>query len=269
MVHQHRFGAKGYRSGTGRRARWEPLAIGASAIEPQFWFPRDRVPTTSRSRIDRPRAGFCDITGQTNERSMLAALVPSGVVCGNKVPTITFENDPSSDRLYVWLAVANSITFDWMLRRVVTTTVNYFLLQSLPLPAVPVNSLPWRTLVTNARKLHDLDSSGRAPRDPWEVAEARVAIDLVVATAYGAAYDDFALMLDDFPLLDRGQPPISGEDRSTVTRDFILTRAAQRFGEAAIDAGERLAAARSAGAVAYVPSEFTASASVSMEVEDG
>ncbi len=269
MVHQHRFGAKGYRSGSGRRARWEPLPIGTSAVEPQFWFARDRLSAASRPRVERVRAGFCDITGQTNERSMLAALVPSGVVCGNKVPTITFDNDPSIHRLYVWLAIANSVPFDWMLRRVVTTTVNYFVLQSLPLPAIPVNSLPWRTLVMNARKLHDLDSSGRAPHDAWEIAEARVAIDLVVATAYGVTYEDLALMLEDFPLLDRGQPPIAAENRSTVTRDFILTRAAQRFGEPTANAGERLSAARAMGAIPYVPSEFTAFASLqSREAED-
>jgi hypothetical protein len=140
----------------------------------------------------------------------------------------------------------------------VTTTVNYFLLQSIPLPHLRPKSLPWRALASAARKLQQLATGADGWPDLWAVAEARVAIDLATAIAYGATYEDIVLMLDDFPLLDRGQPPIAGEDRSTVTRDFVLERAAARFREPATSHAERLAAARAAGAVPYVPSDLAA-----------
>ena len=134
MVQAHRFGAKGHVSGTGRSALWEGYPIGGSRLSPQFWIRPSDMPRANQHRADVVRVGFCDIAGQTNERSLMAALIPAGVVCGNKVPTILFPEDPSEERLLVWTAIANSFVFDWMLRRVLTTTVNYFLLQSVPLP---------------------------------------------------------------------------------------------------------------------------------------
>ncbi|MEH6246640.1 restriction endonuclease, partial [Salmonella enterica subsp. enterica serovar Mbandaka] len=85
MVHQHRFGAKEYIDATGRRAIWRPTPPGRSGVHPQFWIPVDRVPSSTRARAGIDRVGFCDIAGQTNERSMLASFIPAGVICGNKV----------------------------------------------------------------------------------------------------------------------------------------------------------------------------------------
>ncbi len=92
---------------------------------------------------------------------MMAALVEPGYVCGNKVPTVCFPNDPDEDRLFVWLAVVNSLTFDWMLRRVLTTSINYFVLLSIPMPSIKPNGLPWRRLATAARELHELNLAAR------------------------------------------------------------------------------------------------------------
>ncbi|MCK6550185.1 N-6 DNA methylase, partial [Myxococcota bacterium] len=178
MVHQHRFGAKVHRAGTGRRARWEPRALGESVIGPQFWVAPDALPPSVRARAARLRAGFCDITSQTNERSMLAALIPAGVVCGNKVPTVTFADDASDTRLLSWVAIVNSLPFDWALRRVVTTTVNYFVLRSVPMPALAPGIA--QELAAAARALWDADR-GVAPLGAWAVAELRAYVDVEVA----------------------------------------------------------------------------------------
>ncbi len=165
MVQPHRLGCKGHVAGEGRSALWRHFPPGTSVVRPQFWVTEGALSTQVRERIQRPRAGFCDITGQTNERSMMAALVPPGTVCGNKVPTIEFPNDYSQDRIWLWLAVVNSLPFDWMLRRIVTTTVNYFLLLSLKLPAISVDSLPARRLIEIAKRVSDLDRVGRTSFD--------------------------------------------------------------------------------------------------------
>ena len=259
MIHQHRFGAKAYRHGTGRRARWEPVPPGAKELTPQFWYPGDRMSDAVRRRAASPRAGFCDILGQTNERSMLAALVPPGVVCGNKVPTVRFPHDAGEDRLFLWLAVVNSVPFDWALRRIVTTTANYFLLRSAPFPALRPDSPQGVLLVEAARGLHDIDA-GAGAADAWRAAELRASIDLAVHEAYGLDFAELELMLNDFPLLDRGQPPLAGEARSTVTRDLLLGRAAAHFGRPCGEYEARWRAAREAGAAPYVPSEFTPAA---------
>ncbi|MCX7595483.1 MAG: N-6 DNA methylase [Fischerella sp.] len=254
MVQAHRFGAKVYITGRGRKAIWTPRLAGQSLIAPQFWIKKDNLYDKILERSKIYRAGFCDIAGQTNERSMMAAIIPPGVVCGNKVPTITFPNDPSEQRLLLWVGIANSLPFDWMLRRVLTTTVNFFLLLGLTLPNLEPNTLPGRYIVHATRELMKIDTMGKF--DPWRMAELRANIDLVVLAAYGLGYQDLVIMLQDFPLLDRGQPPIYNEKYSTITRDFLLQCAARRYYVSDRIISERVEAARMIGAFPYIPSEM-------------
>lgn len=256
MVQAHRFGVKGHVSGTGRSALWEAYAIGDSRLSPQFWIRRSDMPRANQHRVDVLRVGFCDIAGQTNERSLMAALIPAGVACGNKVPTILFPEDPSEERLLVWLSIANSFVFDWMLRRVLTTTVNYFVLQSIPLPKLARDGLPWKKLVDAARELRVLDSAG-ATRETYErTAKLRAEIDAEVAVAYGLDLKDMELVLEDFPILDRGQIALLGEAKSTITRDSVLAAMAKRTASSCTLSSRRAAEAQALGARAYVPSEL-------------
>jgi SAM-dependent methyltransferase len=255
MVQHHRFGAKRFESGSGRKAIWRNLPLGQASLVPQFWIDPERIPSCNRERPTLLRAGFCDITGQTNERSLMASVIPPGVVCGNKVPTVTFPADPSEDRLLVWTAIVNSIPFDWMLRRVITTTVNYFLLKSIPLPKVAKGGLPWDRLVKSARSLRTLDSAHDIRGVQATSARLRATIDAEVAVAYGLQADDVRVMMDDFPLLDRGQPPLPGESRSTITRDMLLATLAKRRNRNADVWKLRLASAERLGALAYMPAD--------------
>ncbi|MEP2761483.1 MULTISPECIES: N-6 DNA methylase [Alphaproteobacteria] len=264
MVHQHRFGAKSYAGGTGRSAWWSVNVPGASCVQPQFWVnPRDLTSRTAH-RVKIPRAGFCDITGQTNERSCLAAMIPAGVVCGNKVPTIIFPNDPAEERLWLWIALANSLPFDWMMRRVITTTINYFHLLSLRLPPIEPDSLPGRQLVAIARELDVLDRSGGSPKVHWQIAELRAKADQLVLNAYGLTMADLDLMMEDFPLIDRAQPSLKGEGKSTITRDLIGAHGRSKASSAS---RARVNSAASLGALPYMPSQM-ASASDSQTVRE-
>ena len=256
MVQQHRFGAKGHVRGSGRRALWKAFALGDAKLAPQFRVRIEDVPSAARERANQLRGGFCDITGQTNERSMMAALIPPGVVCGNKVPTVLFPEDTSEDRLIIWCSVMNSIPFDWMLRRIVTTTVNYFLLVSLPMPKLAKDGLPWRRIVSAAQTLRALDQGGGSDASLLRAGELRAEIDAEVAVAYGLALADLRTMMADFPLLDRGQPALEKEDRSTVTKDTFLATAARRMRGDPEPWASRAKHAYDLGARAYVPSEF-------------
>lgn len=256
MVQAHRFGVKGHVSGSGRSALWEAYSIGGSLLSPQFWIRPSDMPRANQHRMDVVRVGFCDIAGQTNERSLMASLIPAGVICGNKVPTILFPEDPSEERLLVWVSIANSFAFDWMLRRVLTTTVNYFLLQSVPMPKLAKDGLPWKRLVSAARELRKLDTAG-ASRETYErMAHLRGEIDAEVAVAYALCLEDMELVLQDFPLLDRGQVRLPGEAKSTITVDSVLAAMAKRTGSQSAVWSQRVIEARALGAMAYVPSEL-------------
>ncbi len=258
MVHQYRCNAKRYVSGTGRRAVWRPEAPCVEDLVPQHWVPRHSLPTSLVERVDMPRVGFCDITGQTNERSMLAAKIPAGVVCGNKVPTILFDASRAglSD---LWVAIANSFSFDWFVRRVITTTVNFFILQSIPLAPIPVDSIAGRRILAMVRQIDVLQTRPWSPDDGWLYASARAEVDVLVARAYGLKPQQLLTILDDFPLIDRAQPALPGEARSTITRDFLMDRMTSREAiGASVDYSARVASARHRGAVPYVPTDLAA-----------
>lgn len=254
-VHQYRYRAKSYVCGSGRSAVWEPNPITSMTLVPQWHIPKSAIKPVGRNRTARPRIGFCDITGQTNERSLLVARVPSGVVCGNKVPTIELR-DPKLEDLFI--ALANSFAVDWMLRRVVTTTVNFFMLDDLPLPPVVPGSPLALELSDLSRRVSCAEGDQQA--DDWEIGRLRARIDALVAHAWGISNSDMELLLRDFPLLDRGQPALPGEERSTVTADFVLTAMDEITGELDGSAhAARLKLARNVGAAPYVPAGLSTS----------
>ena len=260
MVQPHRLGCKAYVSGEGRSAKWRNLPPGRSAIQPQFWVWTEALSLGVHQRVWRTRVGFCDITGQTNERSMMASIVPPGLACGNKVPTVEFPSDRSKGRLLLWLAVVNSLPFDWLIRRVVTTTVNYFVLSSIRLPMLEVRTLPAQRLIEISRRLADLDTSGVATlANCWRIARLRAEADAIVANAYGCDEDDLQLMIADFPLLDRGQPRLLDGSKSTMTADLLISTWRRQKRCAGGDALRRLREAEKLGAIPYLSSEFSRS----------
>ena len=127
-----------------------------------------------------------------------------------------------------------------------------FLLNGLPFPRVPISSRCAQMIVKSTRKLLGLGKSFYG--DNKRMSSLRATIDVAVLKAYGLALNDMRLILDDFPLLDRKQPPIGKERKSTITRDivlsFVCTGAAKKNYE------ERVREARRHGAKAYIPYEM-------------
>lgn len=260
MVNAHRLGVKGYVKGDGRSAVWESYDIGEEKLQPQFFLRIEDLPHSIVERSMQYRVGFCDIAGQTNEHSLTYAIIPPGVICGNKVPTITFPHDTSLERLIVWTAISNSFVFDWMLRRVLTTTVNYFLLQSIPLPKLKKSSEEWNLLVDLISKIRNLLEKGNlTDENKFQIALLRAEIDAEIAMAFNLNLDEMKLILDDFQLLDRGQSPINNEKRSTVTTDLVMNQLAKKLKLDNSFWEKRVKQAFNLGAVGYIPSQLAMS----------
>lgn len=251
MVQQHFFPVKKYVSGSGRSAKWEPSN---GELKPQFWIDPKDLSKDICTRVKRERVGYCDIAGQTNERSMMSAIIPTGVVCGNKVPTIIFEDSHNGKRELMWVGVTNSFVYDWMLRRVISTTANYFLILSIPMPNIDIDSELASTIIAAAGNIRKLRSE--ANPDQLKIARLRCRIDIAVAEAYGLGFADLKLILEDFPILDRKQPPINGEKKSTVTRDYLLSEAAQHFNQDTNEYTQRYYKAHKIGAIPYIPTDI-------------
>jgi len=254
LVRQFDHLAKAYVSGEAARAVWHDAPLPRTEVVPHF-FVSDTA-GTGPGVARGPRAAFCRVSNQSNERTMLATVVPGCSPCGDRVPTVA--PDPSDRRVHlVFVALANGIVTDWLVRQRVNTTVDFFTVEQLPLPRVPLDDPRARTLALHTVRLscftqhmadlweemarhypEDLSSPWRpelAATDLRERARLRAEIDAIVADLYGLSVEEFAYILTTFPLLDRSQPALPGdvfirqtnrseriEPRSYITRDTAL-----------------------------------------------
>ena len=198
MVNQYDCAAKTYLEGKGRGSKWNPLGYEIkSSCRPQYWMDAELAKVRGE-RLGKERVGFCDIAGHDNERTIQAALIPPNTACGNKVPTITFENEEDA---MIWLALANSFTIDWWARKIVSTTLNFFLLEEIPLAHIKRDSTVGQKLVRWAEKLtiRPLEENVVSVQSR---AYLRACIDVEVAKYYDLTLDQLIFLLEDFEALN-------------------------------------------------------------------
>ncbi|NHZ91398.1 N-6 DNA methylase [Massilia sp. CCM 8733] len=200
MVHQFDNAAKVYLAGQGRSAAWEVPAIAARQVRPHYLIDENYL--AGRGWAPSVRVGYCEISGHANERTLLAALLPANCVCGNKVPVLKLNSGGIDDQL-LWLALANSLVVDWIMRRFVSTTVNHFYWQNIPLPTRGAHPAQEALLVEAARLL-SCPPGGTEDAALWLGRRAllRATIDVVVMQLYGLTESDAAVVLHDFPKLN-------------------------------------------------------------------
>ena len=256
MVHQFDYAAKAYVSGEAGNSVWQELPFrSGKALAPHYYVAYSDFLRLAPGR-NVYRCAFCDVSSQTNERTLLATVIPGSAAAGNKVPTVVVQED-GGPRALLWAAVANSFCADWLMRLRSAGTLNFFLFAELPSPAVSRNDPRLPRLVLNAARLtcftrhmsdlwndvarhypHELETPWRpelAPTDLRERARLRVEIEVMVTDLYGLSVQEFAYILTTFPLLDRGQPALAGDvfirqtnkgeritPRSYITRDTAL-----------------------------------------------
>lgn len=209
MVSQFRCGCKEYLSGAGRSAKWGAVPVGSSRIAPQFFVVEDDLDSALLSRMKHRRVGFCDIAGQTNERAMQAAFIPSGCACGNKVPTLLFAKD---DTAMLWLGIVNTFVFDWVVRRYITTTINFFILENLPFPSIGANDSVARSIIGCVRRITEMEDGddGWGQHELWAYALERAKLEALVIEAYGLDSRVMDVVLADFPLVDQVNAKLCG-----------------------------------------------------------
>jgi hypothetical protein len=243
MIDQFDHRAKAYESGRGRSAVWLSIAFGdpRKSIRPQWRVPPGNVPEKVRSRMSGYRLGFCDITSPTNERSLVAALIPVNVLCGHSVPTIVFGD--GEDWFYpVWLAIANSFAMDWVVRQKVQLHMTYTVMDTLPFPRLARNhrlvgelgKLVLQLICCgsemvpfwNARAAEGcvvpVPADGPSPgiEDASERLKLRARIDAIVGRdVFGLSSDEMTYVLDTFPIWREREQVEFGEFR---TRRLIL-----------------------------------------------
>jgi hypothetical protein len=197
---------------------------------PLVWIDETDMPTEMPPWF----AGFSDVTSATNERTVIAALIPR-VAVGNTLPLISGRDRD------VLIASMNSVILDYVARqKVANLHLNFHYVQQFPVPHAESLALqcPWSKKDSRADWLRvrvleldytawdmapfarDLGDSGPPFRwDPERRALLRTELDAAFFHLYGVSRENTDYILDTFPIVRRKDEALYGEYR---TKRLIL-----------------------------------------------
>jgi hypothetical protein len=155
----------------------------------------------------RPRIAFRDVTNRTNQRTVIAALVPPEVFITHKGPYLLWPRGDVCDEAYL-LGVLSSVPLDWYSRRFVETNVVFFLFNAFPIPRPPAGhplrrraiELAGRLASPNERFAAWANEVGVAcgPPDAGEKDDLIHELDAVVAHLYGLSEQHLVHIFETF-----------------------------------------------------------------------
>ena len=99
-----------------------------------------------------PRVAFRDVTNRTNQRTVIACLLPPEVFIGNQAPYLLWPRGDELDQAFL-VGVLSSIPLDWYARRFIETHVSYFVFNPFPIPRPERESECWQRVVKLAGRL--------------------------------------------------------------------------------------------------------------------
>jgi hypothetical protein len=168
-------------------------------------FPAEVLKDEATHPFHDARVAFRDVTNRTNSRTVLACLIPPEIFLTNKAPYLAFAEGGPVEQAFV-LGVLNSLPFDWQARRLVETTLNFFLLNMLCFP--PPERTDLEAIAERAARLSCVDdrfaefaeACGVKTEllDPEERSRLIAEIDALVAHAYGLDEADLEVVFSDF-----------------------------------------------------------------------
>lgn len=190
-------------------------------------------PSCIQLNYDSYRMAFRDVAASTNERTVIATVLPPKRFCPHTVSleqvyydVVTKQGHSSkaylepAERLYV-TSTFNSYVVDWFIRQSVTAHVSFFFVYNIPVPRLSASDPHFGLIVHRAARLtcttpefDDLAkavglveqaSLGSAAKDgtidPTERARLRSELDGLVAHLYGLTEAEFTHILGTFPLV--------------------------------------------------------------------
>ncbi len=126
--------------------------------QPQYWINEEaasqRLQNKNESGSDykNSRIGVRAVARSTDERTLICALLPPNVFCGNSL--LAVMGNQLSDEVKLFLqGVLNSYCMDFILRQKVAANINMFYLYQLPIPRLTAGNPTFDALVERAAKL--------------------------------------------------------------------------------------------------------------------
>jgi len=178
----------------GPRAREKLRRQARTSSSAFFGVDAEALISGGRMPFQRPRIAFRDITNQTNQRTVIAALVPPAILT-NKAPFLFNRTRDSRVEAFL-LGVLASIPLDWYARRFVELSLNFFILKAFPIPELKPESLLADRVITIAGRLAAVDDRyaewaaevgvevGTANAEPTK-SELIAELDALVSLLYG------------------------------------------------------------------------------------
>ena len=173
------------------------------------------------------RIVYRDVTSATNERTLIAAVIPPGVVCTNTLHTLRpYEFDPSKSdleddplhsvyeriftdkELFAALGLINSIPFDFLLKTKIDTHIVMYKFEESQVPRLTDGDEWFDYIWTRAARLNCYGEAFAEMRerlggiepvvDVSERREVQAEMDAAAFHAYGLDHEQTAFVLADF-----------------------------------------------------------------------
>ena len=103
-----------------------------TSTSPYSEFAADDIEDDDTLPCRRPRIAFRDVSNRTNTRTVVTALVPGEIVLTNKAPFLLWPKGDKSDEAFL-LGVLSSMVLDWYARCVVEISLNFHIVNSIPI----------------------------------------------------------------------------------------------------------------------------------------
>ncbi|MDB9535996.1 Eco57I restriction-modification methylase domain-containing protein [Dolichospermum planctonicum CS-1226] len=190
--------------------------------EPRYWVEEEegRKAVLGKNGVDKGqildyqcyRFAYRAIASNTNERTLIASIIPKNVFCGNSLNLAT--PNFSNRELLVISTIINSFCVDFALRQTVSANINMFYIYQLPVPRLTEKDPYFQEIVERAAKLicttaeYDelarevgLTSHENGVTDERERGKIRAELDGIIAHLYGLTETEFSHILSTFPIV--------------------------------------------------------------------
>ncbi len=226
-------------------------------VMPRYWVPEEEVEARLAEKWDKNwLMGWRDVTNTTNERTVIAGVVPR-VGVGHKF-LLMFPSGCSASDMMCLIANLSSLPLDFAARQKLGgTSMAYFVLKQLPVlpPPTYLPPTPWASeyslgqwvasrvasLLTTTDEMSGLSIDLEQPSGfiVWNDERRfliRCELDAAFFHLYGLARDDVEYILDTFPIVRSNDEKTYGEYRTARTIIGIYDAMAEAIAGAAATA---------------------------------
>ncbi len=199
----------------------------ASFADPRYWVAvkagRRRVLGNTEDRgqklgSDCYRLCFRDVASNTNERTMISAILPPcffghTISAARVLDAGGHEILPKPVQAFL-CGMWNSFAVDYMIRSSVSSHLSFYYVYQLPIPRLPPDDRAFLAIANRSARLicsspefgsvaHEfgLSGPGDGATDPVERARLRAELDGIIANLYGLTEKEFAYILTTFPVV--------------------------------------------------------------------